>query len=219
MRLQPELTMNIRSSSELRVVLLFGTLGVLGAGITQILFLAGKGYIVLFAFVIPAALILFGTWAASAQGLLSLPTHHLLKRTCASGVLLLLVYPIGMLFFLATSLGIEIPQPSDFDEHASVPLTPIETFRNTIATPTGLFVGAVVILLICAVAVYVLAANWPRHVWSLVLTLPLLFMLMGFASPLDTFPLSIAFLGSQPLLCVIAGYWICEASQKAEVEV
>lgn len=207
--------MDMRHSTDLKTVLLFSALGVLAAGITQILFFAG-GYTVFLAFIIPVASILVGTWAASEQGLVSLPLHNLLQRVCISGVLFVLVYPVGMVSFLAILFGVAPPQSFDFDEHV---LTPTEAFRDVIAMPLGLLVGGMIVLLLCALAVYVLVGKWPKRVWSLVLTFPLLLALLGLVSSHGAFNERVAFLSSQALMCVITGYWISGVGKKAEAKI
>ena len=191
-----------------RTVLLFSAVGVLCAGVTQILLVSGNGRLALVAFILPAPFLLMGVWVASERRLVFLGASRLLNRGLSSGFLFLLAYPFGLLLFLLTAFSVSTPQSWDFDDHPEITLSPFEAFRNEAAFPLGLLLGAVAGLLVCATGVYVLVGRWPKRVWGPVVIFPLFLVLLAIRFLDGVASVQLPVVASQITLFMIVGYWI-----------
>ncbi len=191
-----------------RTILLFSAVGVLCAGVSQILLLSGNAPLGLVAFILPAPFLLVAAWAASEQRFVFLRAGRLLNRGLSSGFLFLLAYPLGLVLFLLTAFSVSTDRSLDFDDHAEITLSPLEAFRNEAALPLGLFVGAVAGLLVCAAGVYVLVGRWPKRVWGPVVIL-LLFLIPLATRFLDgVVSVQLPLVVSQMILFAVVGYWV-----------
>jgi len=201
-------TVQPNSQFNWRTILLFSAVGVLCAGVTEILLVSGNGPLALVAFILPAPFLLIGVWVASEERFVFLRAGRLLSRGLSSGFLFLLAYPFGLVLFLLTVFSVSTAQSWDFDDHPEISLSPFQAFRNEAAFPLGLFLGAVAGLLVCVTGVYVLVGRWPKRVWGPVVIFPLFLVLLAIRFLDGVASVQLPVVASQIALFMIVGYWI-----------
>jgi hypothetical protein len=212
--MQNSLSMNTRSAERWKVILLFGAVGVLSAGVVLISFQLGlRGAISAITGLPFAAMILLGAWAVSNQGWLRLPRIRLANRDWGAGLLFALSQSVGLLLALAISCALTPPWFLDFDEHPVESFSRLELLQSGVAIPLGVFLGTLVTLLICVAAVNVLTGKWPKHSWGWALCASSMMTVIGMSAIAlgsDRTPLFVWY----SVLGTVIGLWICEAAEK-----
>jgi hypothetical protein len=226
--------MEVKDPNHVKVIVLFSAVAALSTAIMLLLALSGHWLTL----VLPTpVLFVLATWAASREGFLPFPPSRLVFRGWASGLVFASSYLVGLFLSVIVFVGLAPSQSLDFDDHRNDTFSPFETFRNQIAVPVGVLVGAIAVFLISALAVKTLTGKWPKRFLRWTFTTPILVLLLimtvapvvsavswgawgGIREEFSRILLArapgdvplILFIG-QPILGAIVGHWIFTSSE------